>query len=108
MLSDGVRGKIINIGGMTLDKLINSNNMLIIDVRDRNEYKINHIKEAINIPSDYFDKYVKYIPQNKKIVLYCDRGSRSIICSRILARKGYVVYNLVNGIHGYKGQYSKR
>lgn len=107
MSNEEIKGKIINIGNATFDELVSKKNVLLIDVRDRNDYNKGHIKGAVNIPFDYFEKNVNNIPHNREIVLYCDMGNTSITCSRILARKGYVVYNLVNGLTKYKGMYYK-
>lgn len=105
MVEKGKKGKLINICSKVLDELIMIGDLIIIDLRDIEDYNLSHIKGAKNVPFEYFEKSINSIPNYKEIVLYCDMGSTSIICSRILAKKGYVVYNLINGLKNYTGQF---
>ena len=81
------------------------NNCFIIDLREPFEYRKLHIKGAINIPHDVFEKHKDFIFSDKKIVIYCDSGGTSLHCSKMLARGGATVYNLVRGIENYNGKY---
>lgn len=51
--------------------------ILLVDVRDKDEYDKGHIKTAVNIPVDKLEKSVKTLPGDKPIVFVCSTGARS-------------------------------
>jgi rhodanese-related sulfurtransferase len=69
-------------------------NTLFIDAREPEDYRIGHIKNAINIPADHFDDYefkLDKIDKDQPIVTYC-AGSDcdlSIVLGNILSDMGY-------------------
>ena len=82
-------------------KEIDLNEYLIIDVRSRREFKENHLNGAINIPlpeiKRNIEKYVK--DKNKKILLCCEYGARSMTAAERLEDIGYTqVFNLKGGL----------
>lgn len=80
---------------------INLRQYIIIDVRSRREFSEEHIDSAINIPLPELKKNIsKYVDsKNKKILVYCQRGSRSKRAAQILNDLGYAnVFNLKGGI----------
>lgn len=69
-------------------------NILFIDAREPEDYKIAHIKNAINIPFDHFDDYkntLDEIDRNQQIVIYCAGTDcdLSILLGNILSESGY-------------------
>lgn len=76
-----------------LDKIIEEDNYIIVDVRSENEYKQSHIVDAINIPYDEIDSSVE-LDQNKTILVYCMSGTRSEIAYNTLTALGYDVYDM--------------
>lgn len=100
---------------ISLDKfheLVKDNNnteiCMIIDLRDKREYEEYHVKNAINIEYDNFmefDNYERVIDKNKTVVLYCDRGGRSIYAAKKLRMYGYQVKSLAGGINNYLNRY---
>lgn len=73
---------------------------IFIDVREPLEYKMGHVKGAINIPPSELmagADALKDIPKDTELVLYCLSGSRSNVSMNILREMGYT--NLVNGIN---------
>ena len=70
------------------------NGALIIDVRTKEEYKEKHIQKAVNIALHNLEKYYKYIPQNKAIIVYCATWSRSSMATEFLIGKGRTVYDV--------------
>ncbi|HMK61099.1 MAG TPA: rhodanese-like domain-containing protein [Dissulfurispiraceae bacterium] len=65
------------------------NDYVIVDVRDTSEYKEGHIPEAINIPSETFALKSEVLPKEKKIIVYCNTGSRSYMAYRKLIKLAY-------------------
>ena len=93
----------------SLQELIkqNNSNLLIVDIREKEKYERDHIEGAINydynliMKSNYFGEQ---ITKDKRIVLYCDRGGRSIYATRRLRGLGYNVASLLGGIENYMVQ----
>jgi rhodanese-related sulfurtransferase len=52
----------------------NSQNLFILDVRDKDVFAQNHIKNSVNIYLDEIEKRYREIPLGKKIVVYDDNG----------------------------------
>lgn len=74
---------------------------IIIDVRESFEYKMGHVKGAINLPPSKLMRglpdQLSDTPKDAPIILYCLSGSRSGASIRILQQYGFT--NLTNGIN---------
>ena len=74
---------------------------IIIDVREKFEYKMGNVKGAINLPPvklmQGLPDELADLPKDTEIVLYCLSGARSGASIRILQQYGFT--NLVNGIN---------
>lgn len=76
-----------------------STEVLLIDVREREEFLISHLLGAQNRTSisDF-----QHIPKDKRMVLYCSVGYRSAKLVETLQREGYTqVYNLKGSIFAW-------
>jgi len=89
-----------NINIYELRNLIKTEDVLLIDTRDANEYKKRRITGAINLEVDDIDRILTICPdKNKKVVVYCSKGVRSIVVAERLDELGYnKIYNLEEGI----------
>ena len=70
-------------------KYIGRSDCLIVDLREKQEYKRAHIKTALNI--EYNSKGI-IIPEKYRdsvIIFYCDSGSRALIMARLMSNAGY-------------------
>lgn len=82
----------------------NRDDLVIVDLREKQEYEEYHIDGAINysynllMKSNYFEDI---IIKDKKIILYCERGGRSIYATRKLRGMGYNVTSLQGGVENY-------
>ena len=85
-----------------LDYYVSQNKALIIDLRSEDEYKRGHIKGAVSVPYEE-GQFTYRPPKGKEIVLYCERGSVSLIVARDLAKLGYRVRSVIGGLHAYQG-----
>lgn len=79
-----------------------SENGILIDVRDRQEFHDGHIPMAINIPLDDIVRGKYKLPKNRLLVVYCDSGLHSLTAARYLDRQGYRVLNTYGGLSEYK------
>ena len=52
-------------------KDFDANGAVIIDVRNEEAYKVEHIKGAINLAKGVSDEQLNKIPKGKKIIAYC-------------------------------------
>lgn len=88
-------------------KYIGNENVMIIDLRDREEYYSGHIPTAINIPYEELEFKKKYLLRNNLLIFYCDRGNISLLAARDLVKEGYNIKSLYGGLHSYKGNLEK-
>jgi rhodanese-related sulfurtransferase len=55
----------------------NPDSIMLVDVRDPDEYTAGSLKTAVNIPTDQLEKKVQALPVDKPIVFICNTGARS-------------------------------
>jgi len=67
----------------------NKGDYVLVDVRDSAEYREGHIPTAINIPAETFSTQSGVLPKEKKIIVYCNAGSRSYLAYRKLINLAY-------------------
>jgi len=80
--------------------LENDDNVSLLDVRTIAEYKEGHLRDATLIPLNALANNLGMLKQdkNKKIIVYCRTGSRSVSASRILEANGFTPLNVKGGI----------
>jgi rhodanese-related sulfurtransferase len=86
-----------------------------VDVRDEAEFREGHIPTAINIPGETFATKSVILPKEKKIIVYCNSGSRSYLAYRKLIGLAYPkIYQAIfaewkeAGLPVAKGECSKK
>jgi len=78
--------------------------LIVLDTRDSESFAAEHIRGAINIPTDQLASRLNELPKNKEVVPYC----WSVVChlatraSLFLSEKGYRVHELAGGIEYWK------
>ena len=71
--------------------------MKIIDVSERNIYKLSHVNGSINIPyEELLNNYRKYLNKYETYYLTCKSGKLSKRATLILSSLGYRVFVLKN------------
>lgn len=75
------------------------NNVTLLDVRSTGEFQRGHIQKAILIPVEVLSENLSKLQKekNKKIIVYCQTGSRSVRASRILVKNGFTPLNVKGG-----------
>jgi len=84
----------------TITLLESDDNVTLLDVRTIEEYKEGHLRDATLIPVHALANnlgMLKY-EKNKKIIVYCRTGNRSVAASRILEKNGFTPLNVKGGI----------
>lgn len=82
--------------------LINNENALIIDLRDKESFKNGHIIDAINCTAEDFEQAKMNKYKNKKIILVCARGLQSPAVAAKIAAQGYQALVLGGGIASWQ------
>ncbi|WP_329567368.1 adenylyltransferase/sulfurtransferase MoeZ [Kitasatospora sp. NBC_01266] len=85
----------------------NHEDILLIDVREPNEYEIVSIPGAVLIPKNEFlmGNALEKLPQDKKIVLHCKTGVRSAEVLAVLKSAGFAnSVHLGGGVIGWVNQ----
>lgn len=84
-----------------VDALLNEG-AIFVDVRNLMErLSYGYIKDSIHIDINSLSKNYEIIPKSKKIIVYCQSGTRSYNAETFLRSKGYDVYNLDGGYDIY-------
>lgn len=83
-------------------------NKILIDVREKNEFKGGYIPGAINIPLSELRGRVGEVPKNHHVFLYCQSGMRSKQAAALLKKNGVLeLTQLQGGILAWKGNMEK-
>ena len=82
-------------------KYLHQEDVLIIDLRDYDEYVSGHIEGAIHLPYDKLQDQGMF-PMDMVLLLYCDRGAASLSAARELSQQGYQVKTLAGGMRAYR------
>jgi len=98
-----------SVGEVSIDevkKMIdNREDIILLDVRDREEYETGHIPGAINISRGSLDFKVHLIipDKNAKIVVYCGLDLRSPLATKSMNDLGYKkAVNMIGGLKAWK------
>ena len=85
--------------------LENDDNVTLLDVRTIPEYKEGHLRDAKLIPLQTLSSKLSMLKEDKdkKIIVYCRSGSRSVSASRILEKNGFTPLNVKGGIIALMG-----
>lgn len=96
--------------GAAKEMLEEDKNIVLIDVRSREDYNLEHLKGAKNIPLDQLDSRLGKLPRDKDIVVYCQNGGRSVRAVRKLEVAGFTrLYHMHEGLRGWnKASYPTR
>jgi hydroxyacylglutathione hydrolase len=74
--------------------------VVVLDVRNDNEWNEGHIPSAIHIPLGHLADRISEVPDDKRVVVQCQGGGRSSIGASLLQKMGRK--NVANLAGGYK------
>ncbi|HSK13615.1 MAG TPA: rhodanese-like domain-containing protein [Phnomibacter sp.] len=93
------------------EQLSHKDGYTILDVRTPEEYNGGHIAGAINInvlEESNFIKALEPMDKDKKYLVYCRSGKRSMTAARLMKANGFLhLYDLEKGITGWTGPVTK-
>ncbi len=90
------------------EKLDNGDMILLIDVREPNEFNAGYIPGSVNIPRGvlefkigneaFWDAAFLYLPEiDEEIIVYCKKGKRGTLAGETLKRLGYKNVTYIEG-----------
>ncbi len=74
---------------------------ILIDLRTKEEYNEYHLEGAINVPFEQLEKYKSKLIKQNVYILYCQRGSSSLLAAKQLSKEGYQIYTVIGGIQAW-------
>ncbi|MBQ9267422.1 MAG: rhodanese-like domain-containing protein [Clostridia bacterium] len=81
-------------------RMMQEENVILIDVKSKEEYLRFHLRGSMNIPIENFKKVAPRMIKDKeqKVILYCSSGIRSLAAYELLQDLGYTnVFNVYGG-----------
>ena len=90
-----------DVDAVQFNKLVQSGNGVVVDVRTPQEFSRGHIEGAtlINVADKSFVSKINLLQKDKPVYVYCLTGSRSHAAANYMAKIGFSkVYNLRHGV----------
>lgn len=94
-----------NLSADEFERLITADDVQCVDVRTVAEYSDGHIAGSLNlnVMDDAFASNAdEWLDKEHPVAVYCKSGRRSRKAAWLLAKKGFVVYNLDKGFENWK------
>jgi rhodanese-related sulfurtransferase/DNA-binding transcriptional ArsR family regulator len=95
----GDRSRLQTITRAELKRMLNQDDVIVLDVRPAEEYEAGHVAGALSAPIDTLGQRVRELPANAEIVAYC-RGPYCVYADdavRALRRRGRSAVRLEDG-----------
>ena len=95
-----------NVKEITVPEAATKKNVVFIDAREKKEYDVSHIKNAVYVGYDDFNvSKLGNIQKGNEVIVYCSIGKRSEKITQKLLKAGYSnVSNLYGGIFEWVNQ----
>jgi rhodanese-related sulfurtransferase len=96
-----------SVSAQELVNLVNRQDAVVVDVRDKKEFEQGHIPHAVNIPYASLDSRISELSdyKEKPIVLACKMGQHAGPAGTALRKQGFVnVSRLSGGIAEWRNQ----
>lgn len=72
------------------ERKANGEQMVLLDVREPNEWNLGHVPGATHIPRGMLESKVEQqVPRDAEVVIYCASGNRSALAADTLQQMGY-------------------
>jgi rhodanese-related sulfurtransferase len=91
-----------NVSTEDAKKLIENNEVVVLDVRTPEEFQGGHIPNATLIPLQELENRLNEIDKKKGYLVVCRSGNRSAQASEILSNNGFsTIYNMTGGMNNW-------
>ncbi|MFD0961126.1 ArsR/SmtB family transcription factor [Paenibacillus chungangensis] len=100
-----------HIQTLTMDEVmekLNTESILLLDVRPKEEFEISHIEGAISVPIEELEHYMHELPKEAEIIAYC-RGPLCVyaaIAAQKLQSKGFTAYRMDEGLNEWQEHFA--
>ncbi|MBC2605638.1 molybdopterin-synthase adenylyltransferase MoeB [Pelagicoccus albus] len=95
----------IEINVLQTKELMDSEDVLLLDVRENFERDISKIEQSLHIPMGEIPNRTEELPKDKKILVHCHHGGRSARVVQFLQQQGFsTVSNVAGGIDAWSTQ----
>ena len=84
------------------EKLKDGKRPMVLDVRQKEEYRSGHIAGAKLIPLNELGRRMKELPRDREIGCVCASGNRSSSATRALSGAGYNAINMKGGMSAWR------
>ncbi len=88
------------------ERLADGRGYVLLDVREREEFREGHIEGAISVPRGFLEMRIEETVPDKRtpIIAYCAGGTRSLLAAKVLRDLGYGdVASMAGGFSAWKG-----
>lgn len=95
------RGGAKSVTPRQLSDLVNRQHGVVLDVRDKNDFRAGHIVDALNIPHTQIKQRIAELDahKDKPVIVVCKLGQNAGLVARTLKQAGFTqVYKLGGGI----------
>lgn len=97
------KGKYVDVSVQQGKEMIDNGEVFLLDVRTQEEYNEDHISGSTLIPVQELEARLSELPRDKKILIYCRSGNRSVTASKTLEKNGFTqIFNMQGGITEWK------
>ena len=92
-----------NIDMKSFYQKASNESLIIIDVRDPEEYALKHVANAVNIPLDLLSKHMVALNEDETYYILCKTGVRSEKAADYLLEHGFNAISVDDGIEAWPG-----
>jgi rhodanese-related sulfurtransferase len=85
------------VGVDELERLMAAGSVTVVDVREEWEYRRAHVAGVLNIPLGRLLLRVAEIPTDRRVLVICEHGNRSLVGAEFLGRHGFADVASVKG-----------
>jgi rhodanese-related sulfurtransferase len=96
-----------SVSAQQLVDLVNRENALVLDVRDKKEFDVGHIVDAVNIPYTSLEARLSELAEHRSrpVVVACKMGQHSGAAGTLLRKNGFEnVRRLTGGVTEWRNQ----
>lgn len=93
----------VNISVVEAKRIIDSEELILLDVRTEEEYDAAHIEGAVAVPIPELGTKTEELNPGDKIVVYSEEGrDSSIACDMLIEREFESVYTIIGGLDAWR------
>lgn len=86
-----------------LNQRLRQDDLLVLDVRQKHEWRSGHIRGATHITGGELPDRFQEVPQDKSVAVVCGSGYRSSVSASLLQHKGHSkIVNVLGGMTAWK------